>query len=134
MPNKGEIATTVMRVFLGITFFIHGLAKFQSGIENTAGFFESLGLPGWTAYVIALIELIGGLAMILGLGTRIAAILFVLIMAVAIVKVKFSVGFLDGYELDLALMVISIYLAAINRTFLALDNVFFGKEKGSLGV
>ena len=41
-----EIGALVLRVVLGITFFIHGLAKFQGGIENTVGWFASIGLPG----------------------------------------------------------------------------------------
>ena len=130
MIRSNEIGATILRVFLGITFFVHGLAKFQGGIANTAGFFESLGFPGFSAYVVALIELIGGIALILGIGTRIVSILFVLILAVATVKVKLTAGFLGngqmaGYELELALLVISLYLAAINKSFLALDNLLF---------
>ncbi|WP_284037180.1 DoxX family protein [Neobacillus sp. 114] len=134
MAIKNEMVTTILRVFLGATFLIHGVAKFQGGIENTAGFFESLGLPGFSAYVVALIELIGGIAVILGIGTRVISILFAIVLAVAIVKVKIAVGFLGngqmaGYELDLALMAISIYLAAANKSVLALDNVLFRSEK-----
>ena len=134
MLRKNEVGTIILRVFLGATFFIHGLAKFQGGIENTVGFFESLGLPGFTAYLVALIELIGGIAVVLGVGTRIIAILFAIVLAVAIAKVKLAAGFLGngqmaGYELDLALFVISIYLATTNKSFLALDNVLFRPEK-----
>ncbi|MFD2618026.1 DoxX family protein [Terrilactibacillus laevilacticus] len=134
MLRKNEVVTTILRVFLGATFFIHGLSKFQGGIENTVGFFKSLGLPGFTAYMVALIELIGGIAIVLGVGTRIIAILFAIVLAGAIVKVKLTVGFLGngqmaGYELDLALFVISIHLATINKSYLALDNVLFRPEK-----
>ena len=130
MIRSNEIGATILRVFLGITFFVHGLAKFQGGIANTVEFFEGLGFPGFSAYVVALIELIGGIALILGIGTRIVSILFVLILAVATIKVKLAAGFLGngqmaGYELDLALLVISLYLAAINKSFLALDNLLF---------
>lgn len=130
MIRSTEIGAAILRVFLGVTFFVHGLAKFQGGIANTVGFFESLGLPGFSAYAVALIELIGGIALILGIGTRIVSILFVLILAVATLKVKLAAGFLGngqtaGYELDLALLVISIYLAATSKSFLALDNLLF---------
>jgi putative oxidoreductase len=132
---KNDIGSTILRVFLGATFLIHGAAKFQGGIENTVGFFESLGLAGFTAYIVALIELIGGLAMILGVGTRIVSILFAIVLAVAIIKVKVAGGFLGngqmaGYELDLALLVISIYLAMTNKSLFALDNMF-GKTKNA---
>ncbi|WP_274364734.1 DoxX family protein [Paenibacillus thermotolerans] len=136
MVRKNEFGAAVLRVVLGITFLIHGVAKFQGGIENTAGFFESLGFPGFAAYIIALIELIGGIAMLLGIGTRIVAVLFALIMAVAIVKVKLlAVGFLGngqmaGYELDLALLAISVFLALNNRSRWALDNVLLRSKRG----
>lgn len=130
MIRSNEIGAAILRVFLGVTFFVHGLAKFQGGIANTVEFFETLGLPGFSAYVVALIELIGGIALILGIGTRIVSILFVLILAVATLKVKLAAGFLGngqmaGYELDLALLAISIYLAVTSKSFLALDNLLF---------
>lgn len=134
MARSNELGAFILRVFLGITFFVHGLTKFQGGIQNTAGFFESLGLPGFTAYVVAIIELVGGLAMILGVGTRVVAILFAVILAVATVKVKVAAGFLGngqmaGYELDLALMVIAIYLAVAKKSLAALDNILFRSDE-----
>jgi putative oxidoreductase len=130
MIKNNEAGATILRIVLGATFLIHGAAKFQGGIENTVGFFDSLGLPGFTAYLVALIELVGGLAMVLGVGTRIISILFAIVLAVAIVKVKLAGGFLGngqmaGYELDLALLAISIYLAMTNKSLFALDNLLF---------
>ncbi len=55
---------------LGLTFFIHGLVKFQGGIENTAGWFASIGIPSFMAYVVGVIELVGGIALIIGLGSE----------------------------------------------------------------
>jgi len=134
MIKKNEIGATILRFILGSTFLVHGFAKFQGGIENTVGFFESLGLPGFTAYIVAIIELIGGLAMIVGIGTRIISILFAGIMAVAIVKVKLAAGFLGngqmaGYELELALLAVSLYLALASKSFLALDNILFRSKE-----
>ncbi|MCM3125082.1 DoxX family protein [Mesobacillus sp. AQ2] len=130
MIKMNEVGATILRIVLGATFLIHGAAKFQGGIENTVGFFESLGLPGFSAYLVALIELVGGIAMILGVGTRIVSILFAVVLAVAVIKVKLAGGFLGngqmaGYELDLALMAISIYLAITNKSLFAIDNVIF---------
>ncbi|PLT30655.1 oxidoreductase [Peribacillus deserti] len=126
---KKQYAAAMLRVLLGLVFLIHGYSKFQGGIQNTAGFFESLGLPGFTAYIVASIELAGGLAMIVGIGTRYIGVLFALILAGAIVKVKWTAGFLGngqmaGYELDLILLVLSIYFVINNRTELALENTF----------
>ncbi|AMM94344.1 oxidoreductase [Peribacillus simplex] len=131
--NRNEAGQVFLRVILGLTFFIHGVSKFQGGIGNTAGFFDSLGIPGFMAYIVASIELIGGLAVILGLGTRIVSVLFVVIMTGAIFTAKLPAGFLGngqaaGYELDLALLAMSVYLVCANRTVLSLDNMIFNKK------
>ena len=120
--KKNDVGTVILRLVLGLTFFIHGLSKFQGGLGNTAGFFESLGIPGFLAYAVAVIELIGGILLILGIGTRIISVLFAVIMLGAIFTVKLSAGFLGngqmaGYELELALLAMSIFLVA-NSTFL----------------
>ncbi|MVP01844.1 DoxX family protein [Paenibacillus lutrae] len=109
MKQNLEIGALILRVVLGITFFAHGFEKFQGGIANTSGWFQSIGLPGFMAYVVALIELVGGAALIAGLGTRIVSALFVIVMLGATIKVKLAGGFLGGYELDLALMAIALY-------------------------
>jgi putative oxidoreductase len=122
MKKYPEIGTLILRVILGLTFFLHGLSKFQGGIENTAGFFDSMGLPGFMAYLVAAIELGGGLAIIGGLGTRIISLLFFVIMAGAILMVNLSEGFLGGYELDLILMAIALYFVLNGSSWLALDS------------
>jgi putative oxidoreductase len=125
--NKNDIAKFILRVILGLTFFIHGLVKFQGGIANTAGYFDSLGIPGFMAYVVATIELLGGLAMIIGIGTKIVGILFAIIMIGAIFTAKLSLGFLGngqmaGYELDLILLGASVYFVLADRSVLSADH------------
>ncbi|SDI00646.1 Uncharacterized membrane protein YphA, DoxX/SURF4 family [Alteribacillus persepolensis] len=129
--NKQEIGTVLLRVVLGLIFLVHGWDKFQGGIGNTAGFFDSIGVPGFMAYIVAVIELIGGIAMILGIGTKLAAILFAIIMAGAMFSVKFSAGFIDGYEFDLALLAMSVYIALTNSNALSLDHVVFSSDHNS---
>ncbi|MDQ1002746.1 putative oxidoreductase [Neobacillus niacini] len=122
MKKNVEVGAFILRVMLGITFFIHGLDKFQGGIENTAGWFSSIGLPSFLAYAVGGIELIGGLAVIAGLGTRIISTLFAVIMLGAILKVKIGSGFLGGYELDLVLMTVAIFLSLKGTTILSIDS------------
>lgn len=128
--NKNEIGKVILRALLGLTFFIHGLSKFQGGISNTVGYFDNLGIPGFMAYVIAVVELLGGIALILGLGTRIVTLLFALIMIGAIFTAKLSVGFLGngqmaGYELELVLLAVSIYFFFAEKSKISLDQKFF---------
>ncbi|WP_394138659.1 DoxX family protein [Cytobacillus oceanisediminis] len=137
MENKYEVGTLILRVVLGLTFFVHGLVKFQGGIENTAGWFSSIGLPGFLATVVAAIELVGVIALVLGLFSRAVSALFVLLMAGAIIKVKLAGGFLGngqgaGYELDLALLAMAAAIAITGSKLFALDQmVFRGKENSS---
>lgn len=131
--RRYELGSIILRLFIGIAFFIHGVIKFQGGIENTAGWFSSIGIPGFMAYVVATIELAGGIAMILGLGTRLVAFLFAVILLGAIVTVKGQAGFMGngqmaGYEMDLAYLVISVYLLLNGSRYLAIDTVL-KKEK-----
>jgi putative oxidoreductase len=124
-----QMGALVLRVLLGIIFLSHGVAKFQGGIGNIAGWFESIGIPGSMAYVVATIELVGGIALILGLGTRIVSAILAIILLIATFKVKLAVGFLGngqmaGYELDLALIGMAVYLLFNGSHKLAIDSFF----------
>ncbi|ARE41223.1 putative membrane protein [Rhodovulum sp. P5] len=64
-------AATLLRVSSGVLFLAHGLLKVNVfTVAGTVGYFESLGLPGGLAYLTIAAELIGGLALILGVATR----------------------------------------------------------------
>ena len=130
MVSSSPYAATILRVFLGLAFFLHGLDKFRGGIGNTASFFESLGIPGFMASVVAGLELVGGIAMLLGIGTRVVAVFFALIMVVGTITAKLPAGFLGGYELEVALLAMSLYFAIGSRSGLALDNVLVRTAKG----
>lgn len=124
---------TLLRVVLGVIFMAHGISKFQMGLVNVEGWFSSIGVPGFMAYVAAIIELVGGAMLILGLFTRVVSALFVVLMLGAIVTVKLSAGLLGnnetaGYELDLALMMISVYLLAEGPGSLSVDRFIFKKR------
>jgi putative oxidoreductase len=139
MMNTKEIGLTLLRIVLGITFFVHGLSKFQGGIGNVTGWFQTLGLPSFLAYIVACIELAGGIALILGIGTRIITTLYVFIMAGAILFAKLPAGFLGngktaGYELELLILFVSLNLAINGSRFLALDSFLLSKSKGSAKV
>ncbi|WP_339146804.1 MULTISPECIES: DoxX family protein [unclassified Sutcliffiella] len=140
MINKYEIGTLILRVVLGLTFFVHGLAKFQGGIENTVGWFDSIGLPGFFAYGVALLEIIGGIALVLGLFSRVVSGLIALLMVGAILKVKFAVGFLGngqmaGYELDLAFLAMALFIVMNGSKAFALDQVILkSKETGKAAI
>ena len=87
----------ILRLALGFNFAMHGFQKFSGGIENTSRWFDSLGLPGILAYGVALLEVLGGFALMAGLFTRFLSVLYMIVMIVAIYKVRFVSGFLGGF-------------------------------------
>lgn len=95
--NSGldSIAVLVGRVFISILFILAGWAKLTA-ISGTAGYFGSLGLPMPTvsAVVVGLIEFLGGIAILVGFKTRIAALIVALFVlgATVVAHMDFSDG------------------------------------------
>ena len=75
-------AALLLRVSLGVMFIAHGLLLkvLTFTVPGTVGYFESLGYPGFFAYLVILGEIGGGLALILGTWTRVVSILLLPIM------------------------------------------------------
>ena len=64
-------AALILRLSLGLMFVAHALLKLVVfTLPGTAQFFQSMGLPGSLAYAVFAAELVGGLLLIAGLGTR----------------------------------------------------------------
>ena len=84
MLSAADYGITVLRVSLGIMWVAHALLKlFVFTLPGTAQFFQSVGFPGFLAYPVFAIELLGGIALVLGIYARQASLLLVPIMAVA---------------------------------------------------
>lgn len=87
-------ASLILRLALGILFLAHfGLKFFVFTPAGTANFFASLGLPGWLAWVTMAVELVGAIALILGVYARIVAIILIPILLGAIFTVHGPAGF-----------------------------------------
>jgi putative oxidoreductase len=98
-----------LRILVGVAFILHGLPKL-TGLEGTQGFFNIIGLPQELALPIALLEVIGGMTLLIGLLTRVVSILFIVEMIGAIMAAKLDKGFVGGYELELLILAISLSL------------------------
>ncbi|HSI40134.1 MAG TPA: DoxX family protein [Xanthobacteraceae bacterium] len=111
-------AGLILRLALGILFLAHaGLKIFVFTPAGTAGFFGSLGLPGWLAYVTIAWELIGAVALILGIWPRLAALALIPILLGAIFTVHGPAGFFftnpnGGWEF-LALWIVGLLALAL---------------------
>ena len=78
---SNDHATMLLRVALGLVFIAHAGAKwFTFTLPGTVEFFASQGFPGWSAYPVFAAELVGGIALVLGLGTRWVALTLVPVM------------------------------------------------------
>ena len=120
-------APLVLRVATGLVFAMHGYQKYAGGLAGVTGFLTSLGfpLPGVFAVILIAVELIGGVALILGLGTRVAAKLCAIVAIVALFTVHVSNGFFisnGGYEFILVLFAASVSLMLTGGGKYALDN------------
>lgn len=87
-------AAFLLRVSLGVLFLAHaGLKFFVFTPAGTAKFFGSIGLPPELAYLTIAVEVLGGLALILGVWTRVAALAVVPVLLGAIFTIHGPAGF-----------------------------------------
>ena len=77
-PLTAPYAALLLRWSLGILFIAHAFLKWRVyTMPVTAENFRSRGLPGWLAYVVTIVELIGGVCLVVGLAPRYVALLLV---------------------------------------------------------
>lgn len=127
-PRQTSIALTILRVVTGIIFAAHGAQKlFVFGFDGVAGAFAGMGIPfaGVVGPFIALVEFVGGLALIVGLLTRLAALGLASTMVGAILIAHLSAGFFgpNGFEFPLALLGASLALAIVGAGAYSADQV-----------
>lgn len=129
-------ALAFLRVLLGVTLLLHGLPKFQN-LQGFSGFVGSLGvpLPGLFGPVAALVEVVGGFLLIVGLGTRWASVFVILQMLVTTLLVKSQVGFIApgdapgvGAELDLLILAAALVLLTMGPGQLSVDRNLLRRE------
>ena len=99
-----------IRIVAGIAFIVYGLPKLSSIAATQNLFSQMMGLPAAMALPIGLLEVIGGIAILTGILTRITAILFIIEMIGATIIIL-PKGFVHGY--DLALLSLSISASLI---------------------
>lgn len=117
MPRMQLLGIAILRMVVGIVFAAHGAQKlFSIGLGGVTHMFHGLGIPlaHPAAIVVTIVEFAAGIALILGIGTRYAALLLAIDMAVAIGKVHLHNGFFaskGGYEFALTLLAACVALA-----------------------
>lgn len=110
-----EYAVTLLRVSLGVMYLAHSivLKLFTFGLAGTASYFESIGLPGWLAYLTFSAEAVGGLMLVLGIYARWVALALLPALLGAIIWAHSGNGWVfnapgGGWEYPLYLVVLSV--------------------------
>ncbi|MDJ0391288.1 DoxX family protein [Roseomonas sp. E05] len=92
--SNPSLAAAILRAALGVLFLAHaGLKIFVFTPAGTAGFFQSIGFPGPLAYLVIAAEVVGGIALILGLWTRWVSLALVPILLGSIYAPHGAAGF-----------------------------------------
>ena len=138
--TSSTIGLTALRVATGFIFAAHGWQKYsQFTIAGTQAAFAEMGVPmaAVVAPVIATLELVGGIALILGLFSRPIAALLALDMLGALVLVHAPAGVFianNGYELVLILGAAALSIALIGPGRISLDKALFDRANSPLRV
>ena len=117
------IGLLLLRIAVGIVFMLHGKQKlFDFGFAGVSDAFSHMGvpMPGVMGPFVALLEFFGGIALILGLLTRLFALGFTIDMLVAILLVQMKNGF-SHYELEFLLCVSSLALVFMGGGVFSID-------------
>ena len=127
-------ALTILRVIAGFLFAAHGWQKFNEfTIAGTQASFAKMGVPAAevAAPIVATLELVGGIALILGVLTRVFAALLALDMLGALFLVHASAGVFvaaGGYELVLILAAAALAVALVGAGKVSVDKALFGRS------
>lgn len=112
--QTAALAAFVLRVSLGVMYLAHALVLKVGvfGMAGTVQFFQSLGLPAWTAWATVLAETVGGALLVLGIGSRYVALALIPILIGAL-WVHSGNGWVfsapnGGWEYPLYLIVLSV--------------------------
>jgi len=129
------LALLLMRLALGAIMVAHGYDKVFGGLQHHAQMVASLGLPAWLGYVSAFTEFFGGLLLLVGLFTRVAALGVCLDLFVAIWKVHLHNGLTGdhGFEFPLAVATLAFALIFFGAGPIALDHILRGGGSSSRG-
>lgn len=108
--NK-DLGLFLIRVALAAIFITAGWSKFAA-MDQVAPMFASMGLNEFIAWLVAAVELLGGIAMLLGVFVQYAGIALAIVMVFAIALVKWDMGFAAS-QIDIMLLVSSLGIALI---------------------
>lgn len=122
------LALLLLRLGLGVIFIYHGYPKLFGHTHEEMQAFSRMGFPAYFLYIAGAVEFFGGCLLILGLFTRLAALLLAGEMAVAILRVHLPQGgwtAVSNYQFPLALAVAAFALVAVGAGAVSFDRALF---------
>jgi putative oxidoreductase len=106
----------------------HGYGKIFGGMGHYVQFIHGLGIPGWLAYVSAATEFFGGLIVLLGVATRIAAVFIFCNLLVALWKLLLHQPLKGGVEFPLSVAAIAFALIFLGGGPISVEWLWKGKS------
>ncbi|MDB1123423.1 DoxX family protein [Vibrio algarum] len=130
-PSELMYHDLLLRFFAGITMIYHGQGKLFN-LDGTAMFFSKIGIePAYLMAVIASLgEVLGGIAVAIGLFTRIGALANIVSLTVAVVLLGWPNGFdvrNGGYEYQACLLVVFVFILINGAGKLSADKLIYSK-------
>ena len=142
VSTDDSVATAILRLALGVVFFAHGAQKMLGwfggfGFAGTMGFFTgTMHIPAPLAFLAICAEFLGGMGLIIGFLTRIAAFAIAANMVVAIATVHHAFGFFmnwngtqkgEGFEFHLLVLAIAAFLMIRGAGAFSVDHALSAK-------
>lgn len=137
-PRQLSLGIALVRIITGVIFFAHGCQKFfVFGIAGATAAFGQMGIPApsITAPLVAIVEVAAGLALILGVLTRLAALGLAINMLGAIFLVRLKGGFFgpNGAEYEIVLFVACVALVIAGAGTLSVDEAIATRRTAAAG-
>jgi putative oxidoreductase len=128
MENLKPLSLLLLRLALGGIFMWHGYPKLFTAHNAWMTNFAHMGFPSYFATISGSLEFFGGVLLVVGLLTRVTALLLAIEMGVALARVNFPHGGIYAvgkYELPLTLCTAAFALATVGAGVVSLDHVTF---------
>jgi putative oxidoreductase len=122
---------TVVRISTGVIFVVHGVQKFAAGLGGVTAFFAKVAIPapGVMGPFVAILELVGGILLVVGLATRWVGLLFAVEMLVTTLWVQIPSRGWTASDLDRALLASSLLLVLAGGGRASVDAIWLEKDQ-----
>jgi putative oxidoreductase len=142
MITQNEYSLALARIALGIVFFAHGAQKMLgwfggSGFSGTISQFAKFGMPAAVALFAIFVEFFGGLSLLFGLLSRLAALAIIIEMIGAVLTVHIHNGFFmnwmgnqkgEGFEYHIIAVALAFLILVRGAGAISINRVFFSQD------